>query len=370
MWSSSPWPTAVVQIAGFATAAFLLVFWMRGQTDLNVRRLLIPLGLMASWPLFQLSTGLTVYAWRTWQAALYWASCLTWFFIALQLCADARNAGRFLRILALSGYAIALAALLQHYTAPGRVFWIFTLPQGSTSMGPFLYANHYAAFLEIFLPLALYASLTDVQYQRWHIAGSALLYTSVVGAASRAGFAVATAAVLVTVAQLLARSIAAPRVTRRIFFRTAVVAAILIAAMGPAALIQKFSATDPYSTRREYLRSTVAMVRDHPLAGVGMGNWATVYPGYARFDDGAYVSQARNDWAQWTAEGGLPFLAFMVWFALGIFQGAHRTIWGYGLAAIYLHSWVDYLIERNAMAILFFAIAGAVAASKSPPQWE
>jgi len=60
----------------------------------------------------------------------------------------------------------------------------------------------------------------------------------------------------------------------------------------------------------------------------------------------------------------------MVWFALGVFQGAHRTIWGYGLAAICLHGWVDYLIERNAMAILFLAIAGAVAAAKSPPQWE
>jgi hypothetical protein len=60
----------------------------------------------------------------------------------------------------------------------------------------------------------------------------------------------------------------------------------------------------------------------------------------------------------------------MVWFAIGTLQGVHRTIWGYGLAAIYLHSWVDYLIERNAMAILFFALAGAVATSKSPRQWD
>ena len=112
------------------------------------------------------------------------------------------------------------------------------------------------------------------------------------------------------------------------------------------------------------------MIRDRPLAGVGMGNWATVYPGYARFDDSSYVNQARNDWAQWTAEGGLPFLALMVWFAAGTLRGIHRTIWGYGLAAIYLHSWVDYLIERNAMAILFFALTGAVAASKWPPQWD
>jgi hypothetical protein len=237
-------------------------------------------------------------------------------------------------------------------------------------MGPFLYSNHYAAFLEIFLPLALYASLADVRYRRWHIAGSALLYTSVIGTASRAGFAVSTAAAAVTIAAMVSRSVAEPRLARSIFFRTGVVAAILIAALGPATLIRKFSATDPYSTRRQYLRSTVAMIRDRPLVGAGMGNWATVYPGYARFDDGAYVNQARNDWAQWTAEGGLPFLAFMVWFAIGTLKGVHRTIWGYGLAAIYLHSWVDYLIERNAMAILFFALAGAVAASKSPPQWD
>jgi hypothetical protein len=364
-----------MQLAGFALAAALVVRWMcggmiSGRTAMNAHSLLIPLSLMALWPLFQLSAGFTVYAWRTWQAALYWASCLTSFFIALQLCADPRNTGRFLRILALSSYVIALAALLQHNTAPGRVFWVFALPPGATSMGPFLYSNHYAAFLEIFLPLALYASLADVRYRRWHIAGSALLYTSVIGTASRAGFAVSTAAAAVTIAAMVSRSVAEPRLARSIFFRTGVVAAILIAALGPATLIRKFSATDPYSTRRQYLRSTVAMIRDRPLVGAGMGNWATVYPSYARFDDGAYVNQARNDWAQWTAEGGLPFLAFMVWFAIGTLKGVHRTIWGYGLAAIYLHSWVDYLIERNAMAILFFALAGAVAASKSPPQWD
>jgi hypothetical protein len=369
MWLRSPWPVTVFQITGFALAAALIARWWIGRATLGNDRLLIPLAAMALWPFVQLACGTTVYAWRTAQADLYWTTCLVWFFIALQLCSDPRRTALFLRALAFFSYGVALLSPLQRFTAPGRVFWIFALPHGS-SMGPFLYVNQYAGFIELFLPISLYALLTDIRFRLWHVGGAALLYTSVIGAASRAGFVVSTAIIVVTVWMLYSRSVAAPRRILGVLSRTAIVAAVLIAAIGPATLVRKFSASDPYSVRREYLRSTVAMIRQRPVLGVGMGNWATVYPGLARFDDGQYVSQARNDWAQWTAEGGIPFLAMMVWFAWGTLKNAHRTIWALGLVAIFLHSWVDYLIDRTALAMLFFSLAGAAAAARKAPEWD
>ena len=370
LWNSSPLPAAAEQVAGFVLAACLLLAWTAGRIDIRLHRLLIPLAAMAVWPLLQLALGTTVYSWKTGQAALYWASCLVWFFIALQLYGDTRRRAWLLRSLAFFSYAMALLAPLQQFTAPARALWLFPLSYGVTAMGPFLYVNQFAGFVEIFLPLALYAAVTDQRFRPVHIAGSAMLYTSILAAASRAGFAVATAAVGVTITLIFARSLLSPNRVLPVLLRCLTVAVVLMAAIGPARLIQKFKASDPYSVRRQYLLSSVAMIRDRPVMGIGMGNWATVYPGYARFDDGNYVGQARNDWAQWTAEGGLPFLTLAVWFAYGTLQGAHRTIWGYGLAAVFLHSWVDYLIERTAMAVLFFVIAGAVAASESPPQWD
>lgn len=41
--------------------------------------------------------------------------------------------------------------------------------------------------------------------------------------------------------------------------------------------------------------------------GFGLGNWPRAYPRYAVFDDGNYVNQAHNDWAQWAVEGGVEY---------------------------------------------------------------
>ena len=64
--------------------------------------------------------------------------------------------------------------------------------------------------------------------------------------------------------------------------------------------------------RADLLRSSVAMARERPLTGFGLGAWPSAYPGYALYDDGTFVNQAHNDWAQWTVEGGLPLLLAML----------------------------------------------------------
>ena len=106
-------------------------------------------------------------------------------------------------------------------------------------------------------------------------------------------------------------------------------------------------------------------------AGALLALWLLLRYGQERqYRRRPYVAPARNDWAQWAAEGGLPFLALMVWFAAGSVKGAYRTLWGLGVGAVFLHCWVDYLLDRTAMAMLFFTLCGAIAACKSPPDWD
>ena len=69
---------------------------------------------------------------------------------------------------------------------------------------------------------------------------------------------------------------------------------------------------NPYALRKDFLLSSLEMVRDRPLTGFGLGTWSEVYPGFARFDDGLFANQAHNDWAQWAAEGGIPFFLLML----------------------------------------------------------
>jgi len=72
------------------------------------------------------------------------------------------------------------------------------------------------------------------------------------------------------------------------------------------------------------------MIRDRPWMGFGFGTWSTAYPGYAIYDNGTFANQAHNDWAQWTVEGGLPFLLLMLSIAAASVGPALRSLWGIG----------------------------------------
>jgi O-antigen ligase len=132
--------------------------------------------------------------------------------------------------------------------------------------------------------------------------------------------------------------------------------------VGYEPILHRFQEAAPYSMRADFLRSSLAMVKDRPLAGFGLGAWSTAYPAYARFDDGLFANQAHNDWAQWAAEGGIPMLAMMLAVLALLARPAMRSLWGLGLLAVFVHAFVDYPFQqRPALAVFFFAMAGALA---------
>jgi O-antigen polymerase len=126
--------------------------------------------------------------------------------------------------------------------------------------------------------------------------------------------------------------------------------------------LHRFLQSDPYAVRREFLRSSLAMIGDRPWMGFGLGTWSTAYPGYALFDNGLFANQAHSDWAQWTVEGGVPFFLFMLSIAVWSVRAAARWLWGVGVVSIFLHCLVDYPIQRPALSGLFFVLLGVLAA--------
>jgi len=139
---------------------------------------------------------------------------------------------------------------------------------------------------------------------------------------------------------------------------------MLIVAAGPAEMLVKFRVPDPYAGRREYSQASIQMIRERPLMGFGIGNWATVYPGFALFDDTLRVNQAHDDWVQWAAEGGFPLLAIMLWIAVWAVPRAIGSGWGTGVAAIFLHCFVDYPIQRTPAALVMMILLAALASSQ------
>jgi hypothetical protein len=75
------------------------------------------------------------------------------------------------------------------------------------------------------------------------------------------------------------------------------------------------------------------------------------------------MNHAHNDWAEWAAEGGVLFDLPLLAMALASAAFARRSPWGLGVAIVFLHSLVDFPLQKTALAILTFFLAGALAAS-------
>jgi putative inorganic carbon (HCO3(-)) transporter len=108
------------------------------------------------------------------------------------------------------------------------------------------------------------------------------------------------------------------------------VAAALLFALAPGQVIQRmysiFDLNDPSNHDRiEMMRSGMAIIRDHPVTGVGPNMIARVYPQYR--EPGAVLQVAphlHNVPLQIAAERGLPALAVWVWFVAAAALGAAR----------------------------------------------
>jgi O-antigen ligase len=367
MWEPAFWATSLPEVTVCALAAVWLIFAVLSNEKLQFSFVLIPLAGTALWPVLQLLTGVTINRWTTSVAALYWATNAAVVFIGLQIFSDAGMRRWYLRALVMAGFVIAVISPLQLFTGEGKIFWLFQTRAAEVAMGPFVYTNQYAAFIELVLPIALTLTLADRSaWRTFHGLAAVVMYASIFASTSRTGFILTSLEILI-VPVLAARRIGIAR-RQLAILGTVFLSMLLILALavGPDRLILKMQQKDPYFGRREYAESSLRMIPDRPLMGVGMGNWPAAYPAYAIFDEGYFANQAHNDWAQWTVEGGVPFALLMFLVAVWSLPKAFRTGWGIGVPIVFFQCLVDYPIQRMGVAVVFFTLIAANAFHDEP----
>jgi O-antigen ligase len=138
------------------------------------------------------------------------------------------------------------------------------------------------------------------------------------------------------------------------------VTAAFIAVAGCALLLHRFSDPDPFAGRREILHGTLAMIHARPWTGFGLGTFRTAYPAYSPVDFGAAVNHAHNDWAEWAADGGIPFSLMLAALAVWSVPQAWRSGWGIGIAAVFVHALVDFPLHVPALQLWLFAMLGVL----------
>ena len=130
--------------------------------------------------------------------------------------------------------------------------------------------------------------------------------------------------------------------------------------------------------RLQLWANTLDMVRDHPLLGVGIGNWQFLYPRYDRgqiISSGAAPRRPHNDFLWIASELGLPGLAVYLWIAgLALFAcvrlmrsaGSRTDFWmplclSASVAGILVLAGFSFPRERIAVSALFWFLLAAIA---------
>ena len=363
LWVPERWALSLLQSGVFLAGMVWVAAWAFRPLPVASGFLLIPLAGATLWGLAQLLLGTTVYRFDTWEAVLFWTTALVLAFLSLQAFGEGGVRRAFLRTLVYFGFATSVLATTQYFTSGGKIFWMF--PSGyPDALGPFVYRNNYAAFIELLLPLAILEALRDRDKAALHAFMAGVMYASVIASASRAGSVLVTVEVLA----VLALGLRKRWITgRRLGLAMAAVlgsATVFTAVVGWRALLERFKQPDPFVHRREMLLSSLEMARARPWSGFGLGTFQEAYPAYATFDIGLVVNHAHNDWAEWAAEGGLPFLLLLLSAAVWSVRPAFRSVWGLGLLSVFVHALVDYPMQRLGLAAWVFVLLGALAAEE------
>ncbi|MEK7403999.1 MAG: O-antigen ligase family protein [Acidobacteriota bacterium] len=363
VWVPQRWPVGVLQSGVFALAAAWALRAAIYARPVRTSLVLIPLAGAMLWALLQLALGWTVYRFATWTAVLDWATCLAVFWLALEILGTREVRHGFRKALLYFGFVLSVLSVVQYFTAPGKIFGLF--PVDYHNVGPFLNRDHYSTFVELVLPLALFEALRDRRKTLSHALMAGAMFASVIAGASRAGSILVTLEIGVMLFLGLSPRFASGRTMAGALSRVALFAVVFAAVVGWDVLWSRFQDPDPFRVRRELLQSSLAMVRERPWTGFGLGTWPTVYPAYAVTDFGPdlFGNHAHNDWAEWAAEGGLPFLLLLLSVAVWCARQAVRFPWGLGVVAAFCHCAVDFPMQRPALAALVFALMGALAAA-------
>jgi hypothetical protein len=315
------------------------------------------------WGAVQLACGTSVYRQPTALAILDWTVVAGVATLSFQLASTSQFRQPFRTGLIGTALVVTAFSLLHWYTSPGLLLWWKPNPYILRSPFPLLNHTHFAALVELAIALVAWEALESRTPFRFHSWAAGLMMGAVFAVGARSGSAI----VAVELVILAVRHLAMNRtVDRRMRALTVLLPAFaLVLAIGWQGLAGRAKSAPRDDLRPLFTQSTLDMIRARPLAGFGLGNWATAYPAFARVDPDAFVEHAHDDWLEWAAEGGIPFLIIM----LGVATWAVRRGWSnpqwLGIAAIFIQALFEFPLHKPVILVFQFAALGCLAASRS-----
>jgi O-antigen ligase len=286
------------------------------------------------------------------------------------------------KALTVFGALLAGFALVQDFAWNGKFYWL--RPTTQTVFGPFVNHNQFAGYMAMLAPIPIVLMVRVVDGHRRLLFGfaAALMGTAVIVSNSRSGV-ISLAASIVFLTLLNLRS--------RIYLGLIGVIIVAIIAgvlwVGAAQIVGHFGeAVDqlvqsgtPDVGRAMIWRGAVNMIAAHPVLGVGLGAFVTIYPTYESTPISLTINYAHNDYLQALAEGGVIAGILVVWFitvvSLGIRKGIRSPdplvasmslAAAAGIIAILVQSITDTDLQIPSNALLFLILVSIVSRPRQP----
>jgi O-antigen ligase len=368
------WSQAVLEVG----AAVLLTYWAFRQYVLKADQLvipqeIIPLGFFTLLVVVQLVFHRTASRYFTRIELQLLCAYVVLVFLMAQAYTRTSHWRGYLWFVMGLGFFVSIFGILQYLTFNGKVYWLRTMRYGGIPFGPYVNRNHFAAFAEMVIPMALVPLfLGKVRKERIFLV-ALFAFVPIVAlllSASRGGIVSFIVQMVILMLLLLTRR---ARSRHMLVGGLVVLVAILaVSWIGVQQVLQRFSTIQSLEVtggkRTAMRQGTWRLFLDHPIAGTGLGTFEMVFPPYDTLYDGKVVNHAHNDYLEALAEtgvlGGVLCAWFIGWVLLTSLKGIAAP--GSSFASILnlsgliaccgmlVHSTVDFNLHIPANGLLFF----------------
>ncbi len=322
--------------------------------------------------------------------ALIQILALTIYFAAALCFIDSpRRLRLMVRTVVIFGFFLAIFGLVQFYTSPTKIYWIRELQQAAP-FGPFVNRHHFAGYMELTIGLTLgllFSGAVERERLPVYIFAAAMMGIALVMTNSRGGIISLVAETLFLVLLTgFGRRYAGEETlekgtrVRKALVRAGLALGLLIALfagvvlLGGESALTRFAGTvnadDPTTGRAHFWSTSVKIIEDHPLLGVGLGAFHLAYTRYDTRNGLFRLEQAHNDYLQVLTDAGIIGLALGLFFVGALFRTSlqrrestdtfRRGVATGALAgcfAVLVHSFFDFTLHTTSNALLFLVLA-------------
>jgi O-antigen ligase len=316
--------------------------------------------------------------------------------VSFIVCVDRDHAHRLIRLMAWSGTAYAVYGIAAFFIDPTRVLWEKKEAYFTVLTSTFINRNTAAVYFGSCVILWLLILLDRLRRNLPHhttpslarlirplrrLQGAVVIefgaffacFVAMFLTGSRAGVMLSLLATVMALGLFALTSLPFSRRLVRLGLAAACVVVLLTEVLGAGVLGRFDREGFAGGGRAETYRSTLAIIKDHPWLGTGLGTFAFVFPAYRGNDWTSWGTwdRAHNTPLEIASEMGVPLAGVVVAGWVGAFAVMWYGLWSRKrdhivvIAALsvaslaILHSLIDFSLQIPGFAIGVFALVGA-----------